>query len=42
MLTSVEMSMDSHLLAFAAEQSRQQNGAAIDLREYEKSVRARQ
>jgi predicted dehydrogenase len=40
MLTSVEMSLDSHLLAFAAEQSRLQNGAAIDLRAFEASVRS--
>jgi hypothetical protein len=40
MLTSVEMSLDSHLLAFAAERSRQERGAAIDLRQFEKEIRS--
>jgi predicted dehydrogenase len=41
MLTSVEMSLDSHLLAFAAEQSRVENGMVIQLREFEKEVRSK-
>ena len=41
MLTSVEMSLDSHLLAFAAEQSRRQNGAPIELRDFEETARAK-
>ena len=40
MLTSVEMSLDSHLLAFAAEQSRLAKGAVIELRDFEANVRA--
>jgi hypothetical protein len=41
MLTSVEMSLDSHLLAFAAEQSRKANGTPIELRAFEDSLRAK-
>lgn len=41
MLTSVEMSLDSHLLAFAAEHSRRNNGAPVDLREFENSIRTK-
>lgn len=41
MLTSVEMSLDSHLLAFAAEKSRQENGAPINLRDFEKEIRSK-
>ncbi|MEI6168616.1 MAG: Gfo/Idh/MocA family oxidoreductase [bacterium] len=40
MLTSVEMSLDSHLLAFAAEQSRLAKGAVIELRAFEETVRS--
>ncbi|MEI6168999.1 MAG: Gfo/Idh/MocA family oxidoreductase [bacterium] len=40
MLTSVEMSLDSHLLAFAAEQSRLAKGAVIELRDFEANVRS--
>ena len=40
MLTSVEMSLDSHLLAFAAEQSRLENGAVVDLRVFEDKLRS--
>ena len=39
MLTSVEMSLDSHLLAFAAEQSRRDDGKVIDLKTFEANVR---
>jgi NADH:ubiquinone oxidoreductase subunit K len=41
MLTSVEMSLDSHLLAFAAEQSRLENGRVIELQAFEKEIRSR-
>ena len=41
MLTSVEMSLDSHLLAFAAEQSRLQGGAVIELRAFEEAERSK-
>jgi len=40
MLTSVEMSLDSHLLAFAAEQSRQDNGKPIELKTFEAALRS--
>ena len=40
MLTSVDMSLDSHLLAFAAEQSRVEQGKVIDIRAFEESVRS--
>jgi hypothetical protein len=40
MLTSVDMSLDSHLLAFAAEQSRVEQGKVIDIRAFEDSVRS--
>ena len=40
MLTSVEMSLDSHLLAFAAEQSRRDDGKVIELKTFEETIRS--
>ena len=39
-LTSAQASLDSHLMAFAAETSRLSQGAVVDMREYKAALLA--